>query len=492
MRVGIIALLHESNTFISEPTTIEHFQENTLLLGDDVRQMADSHHEVAGFFQELEKVAAIETVPLFAGRATPYGTITAATHAELMDLINAAMDRAGRLDGLLVAPHGATVSEPHPDVDGHWLGMLRDRLGPEIPIIGTLDAHANLSQQMVSATDALVAYRTNPHLDQLAVGQQAARLMINTLDGSIRPTMAAAMPAMAINIEKQQTAHPPCLPLYQLADQQLEQPAVLSNSILLGFPYADVEEMGSSAIVVTNDQPEQARQLVDQLGDYLWQQRQQFVGTFLSIEQALAQTATLEGRSCLLDMGDNVGGGSPADSTLLLHALVTAGQNDSFVCLYDPPSVQQARQLGKGGTGPFSLGARTDQQHGSPFESEMKVLGFYEDGHFHESQPRHGGMTTADQGPTAVLQAAAGVVVMVTSRRMPPFSLSQLTTFGVDPTAFRLLVAKGVNLPIAAYEEVCDQMVRVNTAGVTTADMRQLEYQHRRRPLYPFEDGSTS
>lgn len=488
MRVGIIALLHESNTFISEPTTIEHFRENTLLLGDDVCRMADSHHEVAGFFQALAEEDSIETVPIFAGRATPFGTITAGTHAQLIEMMNTSLDQAGTLDGLLVAPHGATVSEPHPDVDGHWLAMLRDRLGPGMPIIGTLDPHANLSQQMILATDALVAYRTNPHLDQLAVGREAARLMIDTLKGSIRPTMAAAMPPMAINIEKQQTSLPPCLPLYQLADRQLGQVGVLSNSILLGFPYADVEEMGSSAIVVTHDDPELARQLVDQLGDYLWEHRQQFVGTFLSIDQALAQAAELEGRICLLDMGDNVGGGSPADSTLLLHALVAAGLNESFACLYDPSSVDHARQVGAGETGSFSLGGRTDRLHGKPFESEMKVLGFYEDGRFHEDQPRHGGMTDADQGPTAVLQSPAGLVVMVTSRRMPPFSLSQLTSFGVDPSAFRLLVAKGVNLPVAAYEEVCDHMVRVNTAGVTIADMRQLEYHHRRQPLYPFED----
>ena len=140
-----------------------------------------------------------------------------------------------------------------------------------------------------------------------------------------------------------------------------------------------------------------------------------------------------------------------------------------------------------GGRERFSLGARTDQLHGTPFECEMKVLGFYEDGNFHEDRPRHGGMTDADQGPTAVLQVPGGVTVMLTSLRMPPFSLSQLTTFGVDPNAFEILVAKGVNLPVAAYEEVCGHMVRANTAGVTTADMRQLEYQHRRRPLFPFE-----
>lgn len=486
MRVGILALLHESNTFISQPTTIDHFRENMLLLGEDVRQLLDTHHEVAGFLQVLDESNGFEAVGVFAARATPFGTITAQTHQQLMQLMQQSLDEAGSLDAILVAPHGANVSEDYPDMDGYWLSLIRDRFGPAMPIVGTLDPHVNLSPAMVAAADALVAYRSNPHLDQLAVGRQAAELLVKTLQGTIQPCMAAAYPAMAINIEKQQTDVAPCLPLYQLADQQLQQPAVLSNSILLGFPYSDVEEMGSAALVVTDNDPRLAEQLAGQLGDYLWEHREDFLGTFLSIEQALDKAASLEGRVCLLDMGDNVGGGSPADSTLLLHALARRAESDSFVCLYDPEAVQQAEQIGAGGRASFAVGGKTDQLHGQPFTAEFQVRGLY-DGAFREPQPRHGGMTDADQGPTAVLESDGGITVMVTSRRMAPFSLAQLTTFDVDPASFRYLVAKGVNLPVAAYREVCPQMVRVNTAGVTTADMRQLEYQHRRRPMFPFE-----
>jgi microcystin degradation protein MlrC len=154
---------------------------------------------------------------------------------------------------------------------------------------------------------------------------EAATLIKGTLRGELRPTQAASFPAVAINIERQLTSEPHLTPLYDLANRMLQQPGVLSNSILLGFPYADVEEMGSSAIVVTNDDPGLAAGLSRQLGDYLSTHRDDFAGDLISIDNAIARAVAVSGPVCLLDMGDNVGGGSPGDSTHLLHALARSG-----------------------------------------------------------------------------------------------------------------------------------------------------------------------
>ncbi|MAV36441.1 MAG: hypothetical protein CMJ59_13410 [Planctomycetaceae bacterium] len=490
MRVGILALLHESNTFISQPTHIEHFQQSWLYEGDEVRsQIASSHHEVGGFFAGLED-AGLDPVGVFAARATPYGTITAEAFRQVVDSLFAAMDRAidevGPLDGWLLAPHGATVSEVYPDADGHWLSRLRTRVGPAVPLIATLDPHGNLSPQMVEACDALIAYRSNPHLDQRARGREAARLMARTLRGDVRPTMAASLPPLAINIERQLTSEPQLRGLYQLADQMLAAPTVLSNSIMLGFPYADVAEMGSAAIVVTDRDLPLAQRLAAELGDYVWSHREEYVGQLIDLEAALDRAAELNGPICLLDMGDNVGGGSPGDSTFLAHAIHDRALPDSFVCLYDPQSVQQAIAAGPAKREPMALGGKTDQLHGPPLRDEFTVVSLH-DGKFTEPEARHGGLTDCDQGPTAIVRSDKGLTVMLTSERMPPFSLQQLISCGIDPTAFRLLVAKGVNAPVAAYDPICPHLIRVNTDGCTTADMESLEFHHRRQPMFPFE-----
>lgn len=486
MRVGIIALLHESNTFIARPTTLEHFREGWLLTGPELRvQTADTHHEVGGFFAGLEEQQ-LDAVPIFAARAMPFGPVAAETYAELLELMFAELDQAGPLDGLLLAPHGATVSERHPDADGFWLAEVRRRVGSPVPLIATLDAHGNLSPAMVAACDAIVAYRSNPHLDQRARGIEAARLMARTLRGEVRPTMAAAFPPLAINIERQLTSEPHIRPVYELADQMLVRPGVLSNSILLGFPYADVAEMGSSALVVTDKDPVLAQELADELGTALWERRWDFVGQMIDIDTALERGTHLRGPVCLLDMGDNVGGGSPADGTFLAHAIHRRAVPGSFVCLYDPESVAQAVAVGVGATVSMRLGGKTDFNHGPPLESSFAIVSLHH-GRFEEREPRHGGFTQCDQGPTAIVRHERGLTVMLTSRRMPPFSLQQLLSCGLDPASFQVLVAKGVIAPVAAYSAVCRHLIRVNTPGCTTADMQSLPFRHRRRPMFPFE-----
>jgi microcystin degradation protein MlrC len=487
MRVGIIALLQESNTFIQGATTLAHFEQDILLEGEDVRaRFADAHHEVGGFFAGLAGEN-IDAVPIFTARALPYGIVATDAFNALLTRMDAAIEKAGALEGLLVAPHGATVAANFPDADGHWLTRLRQRFGKKFPIIGTLDLHANVSPKMVAACDALIAYRTNPHLDQRQRGIDAARLMARTLRGEVKPTMAAAFPPLAVNIERQLSAEQPCKRLYDLADAMLEDAGVLSNSVVLGFTYADVEEMGASLIVVTDNDFARAESLVSGLQDTWWKMREEFVGRLISIDEALAQASKLEGPITLLDMGDNVGGGSPGDGTELAHALAQRPElMPAFVCLYDPLSVVSALAIGPGGRIQMRVGGKTDTRHGKPLEGEFVVKGIF-DGKFSESQPRHGGFANFDQGTTAVLETKAGLTVMATSRRMVPFSIAQLTSCGLDPARFRILVAKGVHAPVAAYAPVSKHLIRVDTPGVTTADLARLSYGNRRRPMFPFE-----
>lgn len=486
VRVGIIALLQESNTFINGRTTLAHFEQDVLCEGEEVRRRFEgTHHEVGGFLQGLAD-AEIEAVPIFAARALPYGMLMTETLETLLVRMDAALARAGPLDGLLVAPHGATVCESIPDADGCWLDMLRGRVGPRLPIIGTLDLHANLSPRMVAACNALIAYRTNPHLDQRERGIEAADLMVDTLFGKRRPTMAAAFPRIAINIERQNTDDGPCALPNDAARTLWQEPGVLSNSFIFGFPYADVPEMGAATIVVTDHDAALARRLAAAYALLLWRGREVFRGQLVAVETAVHKAVTLGGPICLLDMGDNVGGGSPGDGTVLLHALHRAPVVRAFVCLCDPQAVGAAFHAGVGTSLYLTMGGRSDGRHGEPFAAQVTVRGLHS-GRFEETEPRHGGISQFDQGPTAVVDTDAGITIMLTTKRMVPFSLCQLTSCGIDPTRYRVLVAKGVHAPVAAYAPVCKHLIRVNTPGVTTADLSQLEYRHRRRPMFPFE-----
>lgn len=489
-RIGIVALLHESNTFISQNTTLAHFQQDTLLSGDAIRErFAEAPHEVGGFFAGLDAADDVEVVPIFAARAIPFGPIDAETFETLIATMVQQCQAAGPLDGILAAPHGATVAQGRPDADGYMLAQLRELLGPDRPLIATIDAHANVSPQMVDATDALVAYRTNPHLDQRQRGIEAAQLMIQTLTDGRRLRQSAAFPAVAINIQNQNTSALPLKPRWDAADALRALPEVASLSLVLGFPYSDVAEMGCSAILVSyDDVPASRRQeLLDKLELLLTEDRQIFEPDFISPAEAVRRAGEQPGLTCLLDMGDNAGGGSPADSTILAHELHRQQIGPSLVCLYDPQAVAVVTSAKFQNGDEVEIGGKTDSLHGQPLRVRVELLATA-DGKFRESEARHGGFSDFDQGATAIVRTVdSHLTLMLTSNRVPPFSLSQLTTFGIEPRDYRAIVAKGVIAPMAAYQPVTDRFVHVNTPGSTCADMLQMEYRHRRKPMFPFE-----
>ena len=488
MRVGLIMLYHESNTLVDQPITLDSFRQDTLCTGHAVRDaFAGSHHEMGGFFDGLEREG-IDAVPLFAARIIPGGVVTEGTYDTLLDDMLSQVEGAGPLDGLLVSPHGASVSEVHRDMDGHWLTQLRGQVGPVIPIVSTLDAHASLSQSMVDATDAMTVYRTNPHLDQHERGLEASGLLVRMLRGEIRPVQRACFPPVVINLERQATAEPPLRELCDRVDAVRHEPGVLSASMVLGFQWADVPEMGSSFLVVTDDDPELASRSANALGNWLWQHRERFDAELLGIDDAIDQALQGGQRSLLLDMGDNIGGASPGDGTMIAHALRkrAAEVGPTFVCLADPEAVQQANAAGVTASVNLVLGGKTDDRHGPPIHCEAVVVSLH-DGCFKEDLKLHSGFTEYDMGPSAVVRTSDGMTLLLTTKATMPFSLKQLTSCGIDPTAFRIIVAKGVHAPVAAYAPVCDRVIRVNTPGVTTTDMGQLGLEHRRRPMFPFE-----
>lgn len=482
-RVGILSFQHESNTFSNLLTDLDQF---TIAAGDDmVRRWGGSHSEVAGFLKGLE-AENLQAFPLYMAAATPGGTVTAAAFEHILDSIQEALAAGPELDGLLVAPHGAGVSEREPDMDGFWLQQVRRIIGDDLPMICTLDLHANVSARMIDACDATIAYRTNPHLDTFERGLEAADLMARTTRGEVRPLQAGSFPPVSINILSQGTNAPPCSTLAGIVDDVRRRKGVLSASVCFGFHFADVAEMGTSFNVVTDGNAALAVKLANELAEYLVEHRHDFDPIDTYAPEGVARAAGLKGPACLLDTGDNVGGGSAGDGTVIAHEVARRGGPHTFVCLYEPEGVAQLEDTEPGGRVHLTLGGKQDDLHGPPLELEVSVRSRH-DGRFTESEVRHGGETEFDMGRTVVIDSDVGLTLQLTSKRIVPFSLNQLLSCDLDPAEFQIIVAKGVHAPVAAYEPVCSELIRVTTPGATTPDMSQLRFEHVRRPLYPLE-----
>jgi len=486
-RVGIAGFLHESNTFLPVPTTISHFEQASLTRGEALlHRWSGSRHELGGFLEGAQ-LHGFQPVPLLATFAVPSGTIEGAAFEELIGKMVGDLKSALPLDGLLVALHGATVSEHFPDADGEVLRRLREVLGPTVPLIMTLDLHANVSPQMIAYTDAAVFYRSNPHVDQRERGFEAATLMARTLRGEISPVQVIETPPLLISIATQHTEEQPAKGLYDDLQSVLQWPGILSASVAMGFYYADVAEMGASFLAVADRDAELARKAASWMAHRAWERRQDFQGQLPTAEAAVRQARLAnEGPVVLMDVGDNVGGGSPGDSTILIAEVLRQQASKALVVFYDPEAVQACIRAGVRQEVDLRVGGKTDRQHGDPVRLKGRVH-LIADGLFTETKVRHGGWGDYDQGLTAVVETAQQHTFVLTSQRMAPMSLEQILSLGIKPETKQILIVKGVVAPRAAYAPIAKSIVLVDTPGATSVNPANFSFNHRRRPLYPLE-----
>jgi microcystin degradation protein MlrC len=484
MRIAIAGFMHESNTFNPLLTDRTAFVAQSLTTGAALLdEWRDAHHEVGGFI-EAARVEGFEPVPLLMAWATPAGPVADAVFDEITGQLGELL-RDSRVDGLLLALHGAMVTQSHLDADGEVLARLRHAVGPDLPIAVTLDLHGNLSQRLIDHCDLAVAYRTCPHIDQRECGRRAATLLVRRLRGEIRPCQALAKPPLLLNIMTHDTSLPPLRPFLESARALEKQPGILAASLLPGFAYADVPQMGPSVLVVSDGDPIRARQAADRLAEDLWQAREQFAVPLPNAATAVAQAIHADKRPVVLvDTGDNVGGGSAGDGTTLLRELLRQGAAQSVVCLYAPEEVRSCAAAGVDNEVSLVVGGKVDRLHGDPLPVTGRVRRLH-DGDYIEPEVRHGGRRINHMGPTALVELPGHNLLVLTSLRHPPFSLGQLTCLGIRPQEQRILVVKAAIAYKAAYGPIAGMILAVDTPGLTAVNPQRFTYRHIRRPLYP-------
>src|SRR5688572_25591935 len=249
MRLAALGLSHETNTFSRVPADLEMWH---VLRGDEIReQHATATTTLAGYFAASQRLG-FDLVPLIFANTGPIGTITKRAFDTLVGEMMALLKEHGPWDGVLMAQHGAAVSEEYPDADGEIVRRAREVVGPDVPIGVNHDMHANLSQKLIDQSTVTVVYRTNPHLDAKERAEECAELIVRTIRGEIRPVQALEMLPLVVNIVKQYTGEEPMKRIVEGIPEMLARPGMLSASVAEGYPYADVEEMGMAFLAIHN------------------------------------------------------------------------------------------------------------------------------------------------------------------------------------------------------------------------------------------------
>lgn len=491
VRLAMVGIAHETNTYSDVPADLGAFEADGILRGDEIVAMhATASTTVAGFL-EAGTAPGVEVVPLLYTSTGPCGTITAHAFETIVgEMVELIRDR-GPWDGVLLAQHGAAVSADFPDADGEVAERVRALVGPGLPIGMALDMHGNVSHKMIDATTVTTIYRTNPHVDARVRARECADLIVRTIRGEIRPVQHLETPPIVINIVKQYTGEEPMASVVADAIQVEAWPGVLSTSAAEGYPYADVAEMGMAFLVVADGDRDLAARGARWMASRAWEMRAAFVGDTPSPDEAIARAMTAaHGPVVIMDVGDNIGGGGPADSTFLLEIAVRRGARDYLQSLYDPEAVQACVAAGVGATVTLDIGGHTNARHGRPvrFTGTVRAI---TDGKWEDWRPTHGGQRFFDAGTMAVIEGVGNVTIVLTSNRCGNTSIEQMYSCGVRPERKQVVIAKGVVSPRPAYQPIAAEIILANTAGVTSADLDSFEYAHRRRPLYPFEAATT-
>lgn len=491
-RIAIGGLHHETNSFAPHPATFERFVEADgwppLSVGTEIfANTTGANLAIAGFVDAARKAGHI-LVPLLWANACPSGPVTRDAFERLANMLMAELDAAGPTDALFLDLHGAMVTEHLLDGEGELLGRLRARC-PELPIVAALDLHANVSEAMVAASDAMVAYRTYPHVDLAATGARALPLLERLLTG---PPLAKAWRRLdfLVPLPWQCTTVEPARSLYALVPE-VEAGGVLTASICMGFPAADTPCCAPSVLAYA-ETAGLAEAGADRLAQALATAERHFAGRLWPPDDAVrhALARPHDERVILADTQDNPGGGGSADTTGLLAALIAARAEHAVLALLcDPATAAAAHAVGVGGTlTDIALGGNHGPAGVNPVRGDF-VVAALGNGRFTATGPMYRG-NRMDLGPMALLRpvAAPGVEIAISSRRLQAADRAILHHLGVDPATKRLLALKSSVHFRADFESLASEVLIVAAPGAVVADPRELPFRHlpptrRRAPL---------
>ena len=489
-RILIAQFAHETNTFSRLPTTLEDYRRRWLLEGDEIApRFRGTRTGIGGLLDYADK-AGWQLVPTVAANATPSGKLTRETWETIRDRILARARNAADVCGAVLELHGAIVSETEDDAEGALLEALRGVLGASVPIIVTLDLHANATPRMAKHANALISYRTYPHTDQYERAQQAAALLDRIVAGSAKAQTVLVQPPTLVGADHGRTVQPgPMRDLLAMAERFEQEEGIHVVSIQAGFMPADIEWAGPS-VAVSHDpaRADRALAIANELSREIWRRRDEETITYRSIDEVMRAVNADPGGGPLViaDGTDNPGGGGYGDATSFLRALIEGGVKDAAIGhIYDPAAVQAAIKSGAGKTLRVSLGGHIDPAFGAPIETEAHVQSL-SDGSFINDGPMAKGVRS-EMGPTAVLRTG-GVEVIVISNRLQNTDLQTFLSQGIDPRQRRVLVVKSVHHFRAAYAPIAREVMIVDSGALCTPDPKRHAYTRLRRPIWPLDE----
>jgi len=479
-RIAVGAFLHETNTFAPTKATYDDFVHGggfpSMSLGDGVlKTMRRMNAGIAGFVEAAE-AKGWELVPTISCGASPCAHVTKDAFERIVKVMVDGIAAAGPLDGIYLDLHGAMVTEHLDDGEGEILARVRKVIGKELPLVASLDLHANVTTEMVERADALIAYRTYPHVDMADTGRAAANHLALLFKTKQRFAKAFRQLPFLIPISWQCTNDQPTRGIYQKL-AALESEAVPTLSFAPGFPAADFADCGPSVFAYGKTQAD-ADAAADKLAALVESHEDDFDGKIYTpdegVRHAMELAKTAKKPIVIADTQDNPGAGGDSDTTGMLRALVRNNAVRAATgVIYDPESAKAAHQAGVGATVTLALGGKSGISGDAPYH-ETFVVETLSDGNFVATGPYYGGRDM-EMGPSACLRIG-GVRVVVSSHKAQLADRSMYRYVGIEPTEQAILVNKSSVHFRADFEPIAEKLLICAAPGAMPADPATLPW----------------
>jgi microcystin degradation protein MlrC len=479
-RIAVGGFLHETNTFAPTKATYDDFVHGggwpAMAQGAGVlRVMRNINVGLAGFIEAAE-AQDWEMVPTISCGASPCAHVTRDAFERIVKVMVDGIKAAGPLDAVFLDLHGAMVTEHLDDGEGEILERVRKVIGKDLPLVVSLDLHANVTPQMVEHADALIAYRTYPHVDMADTGRAAAKHLALLLTTKQKFAKAFRQLPFLIPITWQCTNDQPTKGIYQKLSA-LESDAVPTLSFAPGFPAADFGDCGPSVFAYGKTQAD-ADAAADKITAVIAGLENDFDGRIYTpdegVRYAMELAKTANKPVIIADTQDNPGAGGDSDTTGMLRALVRNKATKAAIgVIYDPASAKAAYAAGVGATITLALGGKSGIPGDAPYK-ETFVVEKLSDGKFIAPGPYFGGRDM-DMGPSAALRIG-DVRVVVSSHKAQLADQSMYRYVGIEPTEQSILVNKSSVHFRADFEPIAEKLLICAAPGAMPADTATLPW----------------
>ena len=491
-RILVAGISHETNTFSIVRTDLDSFRRGHLSTANEIpAAFRGTRTAMGAAFEAADKYGWSLVHPVDAS-ANPAGHVTADAFEHLSALLLSGADQP--IDGALLFLHGAMVAETTEDGEGEMLARLRAKIGPDVPVVVTLDLHGNITELMAASANALIAVRTYPHIDHYERAWQGAELLHRTMAGEIAPRTRIARRPMLRGLDGGRTQTGPMRELIDRGEALEASGRALVVSICSGFSAADIRDIGPSVTVTTDTGSDPdgaaAQAIAEDFMDHAWATREFASVKHRGVEAAVAYAKESEktsGKPLLMaEVTDNPGSGHYGDATNLLRAMLAANlENAAFYAIFDPEAVQAGIAIGVGNTGHLSLGGHHDSAAGGPpIELRAHVVTLA-DGRYQAHGPMGGGLWR-NLGPSMLIRVG-GLDIAVISRNSQATDTAQMTSLGIDPTHKSVLCVKSNHHFRAAYEPLAREVITVDGGGLGSVILRSGGFRNVRRPIWPLD-----